>query len=205
MRFPGFILRYKYLFEVMGILFVILTGVLFFGGIIPKVRFVSETVHLTIDKEDINVDVMFRYVNRFPLPLVQGFSIPTPQDEGLQEPQCVLVGELEKSSKSPVTLFPLSYLGSLPRFQVRFGPREEKTVQVWYSQKHDRHTAKYLLTTTRKWRHPLESGRYVLTLDSVELIHSNYPLERLDENNFAFERRNFMPSQDWILKIQVPQ
>jgi len=205
MRFPGFILRYKYLLEVVGILFVILTGVLFFGGFIPKIIFVSETVHLNVDKEYLNAEVKFRYKNRFPIPLTQGFSIPTPRDEGLQEPQYIMVGELRESSESPGNLLPVSYLGGLPRFQARFGPREEKTIQVHYSQKHDRKKVKYLLTTTRKWRRPLESGRYVLTLDSVEMIHSNYPLERLDDASFAFERQNFMPSEDWIIMIQVPQ
>jgi hypothetical protein len=48
----------------------------------------------------------------------------------------------------------------------------------------------------------LRHAAFELTLESVELTSSNYPVAELGEGNWTFERRQFMPEKDWVFTFK---
>lgn len=182
--------------------FLVVTYV-FFGGILPIVRFESEVVRITADGQRLFVDVTFRYRNPWPFRVTQGFSCPTPQGEGLRPVTEVFVERVPLGTGGKVELIPVRYLSGTPYFETHLPGGTEVDVRVRYVQGYNGRVGRYLLTTTSAWGRPLDHGRYELTLVSVELKSSNYVLEQIGPGRYTFEMSNFMPNRDWIFETNT--
>jgi hypothetical protein len=171
----------------------------FLAGFLPIVRFPRERIDIAVHPREIEVSGLYVYRNPWPFPVTQGFTVPLPMDANHPMPT-----ELTATRVSPDAAFlPLRTILGRPGFEVRFRPFEEIQVAVRYRQLAPSRDGRYLLTTTRPWRRPLEHGVYTLALHDVALRYSNYALAPDPHGMLAFERTDFMPEDDWRFRWEA--
>ena len=164
----------------------------FLAGLVPTVRFVRERIDVTLAPDEVRVHGVYVYRNPWPVPVVQGLAVPLPVDREHPMPTEVAALRLTQQ-REPLPV--RTVLGAIG-VELRFGPFEEVQVSVDYRQHAPTHEGRYLLTTTRSWRRALVAATYTLATKGVRLRRSSYPLERT-ATGWAFERRDFMPPDDW--------
>lgn len=164
----------------------------FASGYLPTVRFASERIDVHVYPGEILVDGHYFYRNPFPFPVLQGFSIPFPIDRDHPQPIDLHVERLTPGAE-PLRIRHL--FGSVG-FDAFFLGREEVEIRVSYRQKAGGENAAYILTTTRPWGRPLESGKYTLYPHGTIIESSNYPLDTAGKAP-GFNKTGFMPDQDW--------
>lgn len=173
--------------------------VLFLAGVLPIVRFVRERIDIAIYPKEVRVEGLYVYQNPWPFPVIQGFSIPLPVD-ATHPMQNELAAMRLAPDAGPI---PLRNILGQNGFDLRFRPHEEVQVAVRYRQLVSTKDARYLLTTTRPWRRPLEHAVYTLTPHGVALTGSNYALRSNGQGLLVFERTDFMPPDDWRFSWEV--
>ncbi len=164
----------------------------FAAGIIPIVRFTSETIDVHLYPDEIHVEGHYFYKNPFPFPVMQGFSIPFPTDSEHPEPFAVEAERLTPE-KEPLGL---RHVFGKTCFAAYFSAGEAIEVRVSYRQKTKNENATYILTTARPWGKALEHGVYTLYKHGTIIVSSNYPFN-LDNGVPGFHMINFMPEKDW--------
>ena len=173
-------------------LIVLAAAVPYAFGIIPTVHFESERIDVHVYPDEILVEGYYFYKNPFPFPVAQGFSIPFPIDNDHPQPTEVLV---ERGTPIQETV-KLRRLFGKTGFEVYFAAHEETEIVVSYRQKAGVEKATYILTTTKPWGRPLESGVYTLYPHGTVIVSSNYPLD-LASKTPNFCKTGFMPDKDW--------
>jgi hypothetical protein len=171
----------------------------FLAGLLPIVRFVRERIDIALYPEEVRVEGLYVYQNPWPFPVIQGFSIPLPVDATHPMPIELVAARLAPDA-API---PIRNILGQDGFDLRFRAHEEVKVLVRYRQLAPTREARYLLLTTRPWRRPLEHAVYTLTPHGVALAGSNYDLRQGAPNVLAFERRDFMPPDDWRFSWEV--
>jgi hypothetical protein len=171
----------------------------FLAGFLPIVHFVRERIGIAVYPEEVRVEGRYVYRNPWPFPVVQGFSIPLPVDADHPIPTEFSAARLE-SDAAPI---PVRNILGQHSFELRLRAHEEVQVVVQYRQFAPTRDARYLLTTTRPWRRPLEHAVYTLTPHGVALTGSNYALRPDGQGVLAFERSDFMPPDDWRFSWEV--
>ncbi len=164
----------------------------FASGIIPVVHFKSERIDVHVYPDEILVDGHYFYKNPFPFPAVQGFTIPFPMDKDHPMPMDVHVERLTPIKEELRIRRTFGNTG----FDAYFSAHEEAEIRVSYRQKAGGENATYILTTTRPWGRPLESGYYTLYPHGTIIESSNYPLD-LPGKAPGFHKTGFMPDKDW--------
>lgn len=164
----------------------------FASGVIPTVHFTSERIDVHVYPDEIVVEGHYFYKNPFPIPVVQGFTVPFPIDNGHPEPMDVHV-ERRTPVKENIRL--RRFFGNTG-FDASFSAYEEAEIRVTYRQKAGGMNATYILTTTHPWGRPLESGVYTLYPHGTMIVSSNYPLD-LSGKAPGFHKTGFMPDKDW--------
>jgi hypothetical protein len=89
------------------------------------------------------------------------------------------------------------------RFNLVFNAYEEIHIAVEYRQQAPKKYARYILSTTAPWKHSLRKGMYRLFPQEVIITRSNYALESGDHDNFRFQRKDFMPLDDWYFSWKL--
>ncbi|RPI74333.1 MAG: DUF4424 domain-containing protein [Ignavibacteriales bacterium] len=89
-------------------------------------------------------------------------------------------------------------------FSISLLPDSVSLIKVFYRQKLNTQTMKYILTTTRQWKRPLEKGEYVISLpeefELKTLSLTPYSREiKSSRNIFHIKKENFMPETDLII------
>jgi hypothetical protein len=164
----------------------------FASGAIPTVHFTSERIDVHVYPDEIVVEGYYFYKNPFPIPVVQGFTVPFPIDNDHPEPMDVRV-ERRTPVKENIRL---RRLFGNTGFDASFSAYEEAEIRVSYRQKAGGMNATYILKTTRPWGKPLESGVYTLYPHGTMIVSSNYPLD-LPGKAPGFHKNGFMPDKDW--------
>lgn len=171
----------------------------FLAGILPIVRFTQEQIDIRVYPDYVLMQGIYVYQNPFPFPVVQGLSVPFPVDTDHPTPIQLSARQLVPKPKQIET----HYILGRHRFKLLFNAYEEIHLAVEYRQQAPKRNARYLLTTTAPWKHPLQRGMYRLFPQEVIITRSNYVLEPGDHNNFRFQRKNFMPPHDWYFSWKV--
>lgn len=161
-------------------------------GLVPIVHFTSERIDVRVHPEEIFVDGDYFYKNPFPFPVVQGFTIPFPVDKDHPEPMEVHVERLTPAKEE----IDLRRLFGKTAFDLYFAANEAVTIRVSYRQMARGANATYILTTTKRWGKPLESGVYTLCPHGTVIESSNYPID-LRAKAPSFQKAGFMPDKDW--------
>ena len=146
----------------------------FVAGLLPIVHFVRERIDIAVYPEEVRVEGLYVYRNPWPFPVLQGLSIPLPVDAAHPMPTELTAARLAPDAG---TVSLRSILGH-DSFELRFHAHEEVHVIVRYRQYAPTKDARYLLTTTRPWRRPLEHAVYTLTPHGVALTGSNSLFDR---------------------------
>ncbi|MCX5732740.1 MAG: hypothetical protein NTW68_00240 [candidate division NC10 bacterium] len=165
----------------------------FLAGLLPIVHFVRERIDIAVYPEEVQVEGLYVYRNPWPFPVAQAFSIPLPVDPSHPMPTELTAIRLVPDA-GPI---PLRNLLGWNAFELPFRAHEEVRVVIRYRQYAPTRDARYLLTTTRPWRRPLDHAVYTLTLHDVRLARSNYALRSDTQGILGFERTGFMPREDW--------
>lgn len=142
--------------------------------------------------DEILVDGYYCYKNPFPFPVVQGFTIPFPIDKDHPEPIDVHVERLMPVQEE----LRLRHLFGNTGFDASFSAHEEAEIRVTYHQRAGGMNATYILTTTKPWGRPLDSGVYTLYPHGTVIASSNYPFDLADKTP-GFHKTGFMPDKDW--------
>jgi len=166
------------------------------SGWLPAARFEREQINIQVHPDHIVVDGVYFYRNPYPFPIVQGLSIPLPADDLHPLPAQL---EAEELWPRPQAFLLRNLLGQA-RFDLPLRAREAVCLRVHYYQQAPNSDARYILTTTRPWMRPLQSGEYWLVPQGVTLLRSNYPLRTMPGGRgvAVFQQTQFMPDQDWI-------
>ncbi len=172
----------------------------FLAGVVPIVRFVGERIDIALEPDEILVAGRYVYRNPWPIPVTQGLTVPLPVDADHPMPTELTVTRLTPDP----TALPVRMLLGQVAAEVRFGPKEEIHVAVSYRQRAPTREGRYLLTTTRPWRRPLEAAVYTVRTKGVRLRRSNYDLVRTAPDRWTFERTQFMPTADWQFSWELP-
>jgi hypothetical protein len=145
------------------------------------------------------VEGYYVYKNPFPFPVIQGFSVPLPVDESHPPPVLIAAKKLTPH-ETPIKLV---HLFGKPRFEIAFDAKESVRVKVQYQQQAPEKNARYIMKSTKPWNRPIVQGTYSLTLKGVKIISSNYPLVSDISGSLIFQKRNFMPQDDWHFTWEV--
>lgn len=194
--------RQRYIAEVFISLCILIFAVIAFGRGHPTVRFVSEVIHVQADGRRLRVEGLYRYQNPFPFPVSQGLSCPIPAGEGLGEVEELLVQQVSQDNE-PAPLLPVRWIAGAGYFSVVVPADRIVELRVCYTQPYAQGVGRYILTTTKPWKQPLEHGRYELELTGVRLARSNYPVQSLGAGKYTFEKSEFMPDEDWIFETEA--
>jgi hypothetical protein len=178
----------------------IAAAVYFFSGYFTTVRFERERIEVQVGRGAVRVSGLYEYRNRSWLPAVLTLGVPFPVDHAHPPPAFVLLTEAVDGGEP--ALIPFTSRGGEVRFRLFFRPQEVKRVGLEYEQPARLPNGRYLLTTTRTWRRPIEDASFTLWLPRCFLLAgSNYPLTAVSAPGrraaFSFSRTQFDPDRDW--------
>jgi hypothetical protein len=171
----------------------------FLLGVYPLVRFTEEQIDIQLYPDAVRVEGWYVYTNPFPFPVIQGFTLPLPVDEAHPMPSAIAVTQVWPQRKT----LPVHVILGAHRFDVSFAPREVIHLEVHYRQRAPAQHARYLLTTTHPWRHPLRQGEYRLWPKGVAIRESTYPLHASAHGARRFHRTHFMPQHNWDFTWEI--
>ena len=161
------------------------------GGL--PLRFVGERIRLELDPPYVTVTGEFVFKNRNSSSLAVTLQYPFPIDEQNEFPDLISVEGI-----------PFEKTDAGISFILKMEPYGTRTVNIRYRQKFSGNSARYILTTTRRWGHYLDWGIYQSTwpetLGKVKVSLSNLASSRQDGRVHVETRRmNFMPESDFVL------
>ncbi|MBZ5565290.1 MAG: hypothetical protein LAP13_23075 [Acidobacteriia bacterium] len=179
----------------------IVFGVYFFSGYFTSVLFDRERIEIRVEPGRIIVAGLYHYLNSSRLPAVLSLRVPFPVDGEHPPPGIYTLSEARADGRVLRQIRSVDRDGKVA-FRLIFRPGEGKWVRLSYVQPTRVPNGRYILKTTRAWRHPLAQGEYVLRLPrELELAFSNYPLALTPPARpwkvYGFSAVNFWPDRDW--------
>jgi hypothetical protein len=177
-------------------------GIYFFSGRFTTIRFDRERIEIEVSKARIHVRAFYHYTNSSALPAALTLQVPFPVDGNHPEPDWYCLRESAGDGRTLSNPGPI-VRGGRVYLRLLFRSRESKWIQLDYGQRAETPEGRYLLTTTRGWRHPIRQADYVLRLaPDVELASSNYAVKPAPwagpGRAYAYSRIDFYPDQDWV-------
>ncbi len=197
--------RHTVLLVAGAIIVLVVTGILIPFFYLPRIRFKSEIIIARVDPVYLEIEGLYTFTNPLPWNHTVALTYPIPDTDGLAHADSiqahVIPGPAEPAR-------PLTLRGKDPAQPVIMLPLRkgvETRMRVIYRQKHNNAKGRYILTTTRSWKKPLEKAEFRLILQGVTLKNSNYPVEPVKNTNGAwqFSRTDFMPSRDWVFEFEL--
>lgn len=167
-------------------------------GIIPLAQFPEETISVSVHPHNVEVHGLYTYKNPWPFPITQGFGLPFPIDA--EHPAPLPIELCKNETGEPIPTFRLF---DDDVFTLSLAPHEKVSVSLYYKQETRTNNARYILTTTQSWRSALKRAHYFLKTEGVGNIQSNYPMNQDQPNIWHWERQDFMPRSDWLIKWEV--
>ncbi len=182
-------------------------GVYLFSGYFTTVQFDRERIEVRVAKDRIQVKGFYHYANASRLPAVLTLKIPFPVDRGHPQPEWYALCEADERGRAVAEIAPV-VRGNDISIRLIFGPREAKWIKLEYAQPALAPNGRYLLTTTRAWRRPIDQADFVLRLPhNFSLRGSSYPVAASREGSwktYAFSKTSFFPAQDWVFAWDEP-
>ncbi len=107
----------------------------------------------------------------------------------------------------PVSYLPYRMIDTIAIFLLRVPPKSEKTIKIYYSQRHPPGYARYILTTTSKWGRPLEQATYSLFVsEGLRVSYFSYPPDQTRVTDlgiiYKWERSDFLPDHDFEIRYE---
>jgi hypothetical protein len=94
------------------------------------------------------------------------------------------------------------------RWQLPLSPGDTLEVHTVYKQALRANFARYIVTTTSGWEHPLRHARFEITLpENAEPVSFSFPFERCDRDGrrvWCYEATGFRPDRDIDVSWRLP-
>lgn len=91
-------------------------------------------------------------------------------------------------------------------FNLSFNPKEDKLIKIMYSQYHYNKTTKYILSSTQKWGHPIQTAEFIISVPRDWDVHISidpYKKEMQSDRLIYYILRNqFFPKEDLLINWQ---
>jgi len=171
----------------------------------PRVRFDRERIEVWAVLNQIQVSGLYHYRNPSRLPALLALGLPFPVDAKHPRPSSYFIATATEDGRILKYVRPRVSWGEV-RFRVLLLPHEEKWIRIDYIQGTTEPQGKYILSTTRRWRHPLQQGDYLLHLGpGLHLVATNLlPYAPAGNNTYTFTKVDFYPAEDWTFTWQGP-
>ncbi len=157
------------------------------------IHFAREEVALHVRPGTLDVGGMYHFTCTAPSPLVAGIFYPFPIDSTHLYPDSVeLPGHRFTRADSGVS------------FRMKFQPGAEDSFFAWYRQPLKTNSARYIVTSTRKWRRPIDLAQFRVTVPAsfqgVELSFRPDSMARTESTTTYFiTRSRFYPDRDLVV------
>ena len=157
------------------------------------------TVELHHDNVKINGVYQLRNTNNFKQELNLFYPFPIDSQYG----EVSEVYAFETTNDSTINLLgKIGGKGAIVKLEIE--PRSEKTLYIGYAQKLLGNKAEYILTTTQKWKKPLESSQLELVVPNDVLIKelSYKPIDiqkSTGKTHYFIHEYNFMPLKNFVV------
>jgi hypothetical protein len=191
----------------------LLCSVAYVAGLFPLARFEEESVNIVAHPASIGVNGSYLFENVHRFPIRQTLTFPVATGKGLSPPATMLVHRIDSGAQpsgdeSPpaesVRPVPVHNAFGVRWFMIVLRPKEKVWFIVTYTQNAPSHQGGYIVTSTRSWGRPLDKAVFRLRTEGVEIVESNYRLEKLSSaHTLGFQRHSFMPSEDWTFAWEV--
>ncbi len=165
--------------------------------------FVGEDVTITLTPARAKVEGVYRFRNPGEDARTLKLRYPFARGPALGEPDDVVVRDGEGRA------VPFSWKGRDAAFEVTVPPRGEAEVAVSYEQSCRGEEFTYILTSTRKWRRPIESAAFAVEVPpELAPIEGSYGLEEVAAREgvvrYELRRGDFYPDVDLNLRWRRP-
>lgn len=162
--------------------------------ITSPIRFLSEEIKISIDSARVKVYGVYIFKNISTRTKTALIYYPFPIDSYHTYPDSIFTS-IGSYTKSDSGIY----------FPITFQARSQETLHVFYRQSVTATQTRYILSTTQKWRYPLQKAFFSIDIDTNRSIKDiSYQPQRTDTFNnrlyYYLEKRNFKPSTDLIIK-----
>ena len=167
-----------------------------------EVRFVSESIAMKIEKDHFSVSGIYYFENYDKNSIVLSYPFPVGPEFGAVDS----VFMFNLSRDDTIKIFKSNPEGIV--FSLDLEKDTVTELQIYYRQKLNSNTAKYIIKSTKAWRAPLESAYYQLIVPKDIRINqfSIFPDDSLNtgqEKVYYWKKFNFMPDKDMVFNFEV--
>jgi len=165
-----------------------------------SVDFYREDLVFSIDSVYFTVNGTYYFRNTSDKQVSFPVAYPVPR-VGFQEAIDTLVVYDIERPEIPVKLM---HKDTMYLFQAKIDAGSSEAFVIAYRQKHDNHSAKYILTTTSYWGKPLEEASYDLLVPGyIHITGFSYPPDSStafrEEKIYHWKKKEFMPDKDFTI------
>ncbi len=158
------------------------------------IRFLSEEIKISIDSASVRINGVYIFQNIATQTKTALIYYPFPIDNYHTYPDSISTS-IGSYTKSDSGIY----------FPITFQAHSQETLYVFYRQSLTANQSRYILSTTQKWRYPLQKAIFTIDIDTTHPIKdiSYQPQRTYIFNNrlyYYLEKRNFKPSTDLIIK-----
>lgn len=156
-------------------------------------HFAREEVSLTVRPGCVEVFGVYHFACLAKEPFMAQLFYPFPLDSFHRYPDSIAVpGRRFERADSGIS------------FYAKFRPGKEDSVATFYRQPLNGNRARYIVTTTRKWKRPIDAARFQVTvsvgLRNPKLNYQPDSTSRADSTiTYWFTCRSFFPSEDVVV------
>ncbi|MBN2365234.1 MAG: hypothetical protein EH225_04315 [Calditrichaeota bacterium] len=183
----------------IGIVILILNGIIF--G--QEMAFFQEDITFRIDNEYFQVDGFYWFSNKSGKRLEKSIYFPfgnSPHSKAIDS-----INVLNISKNTTADIINLSGRGF--SFLLEVAPGDTEVYRIRYREELTCDSARYILTSTRRWNKPLEQAEYKLIVSGgVEITGFSIEADRIygidGERIYYWKRKEFMPENDMIFHFE---
>lgn len=157
------------------------------------VRFCREEVAITIHSGFVEVQGKYHIKSRAKNRILVQFFYPFPIDSTHPFPDAIVIPGHEFTLTDSGVLFPM-----------RFDPGKEDSFSVYYRQPIKENSCRYIVTTTRRWKRPIERAYFTITVPAefkdVNLSFTPDSIQQSDTVTTCFVTFwRFYPAKDILI------
>ena len=163
------------------------------GSPAASLHFAREEIQMNVRPGAVEIAGMYHFTNTLSYPATAVIFYPFPLDSFHAYPDSVAIPGYEfERSDSGVS------------FKLRFRPQVEDSFLAYYRQPLRGRQARYIVTTTREWKRPIDQARFRITVPAgfkgVKLSYKPDATSHTDSTvTYSFTRRSFYPDKDVIV------
>ena len=167
--------------------------------------FFKEKIIFRVGKEECRVIGYYYFKSNAPDSSVLNLIYPVSKNFHLPFPHFFKVTTCDNDEPVPYRIYENGIL-----FQIHMPPYGFRTCSVEYHQKTPRNTMEYILTSTSRWKQPLQSADFIIEIpDDINLKTISLPQngcqKEAEKTIYRINRQEFMPDSNLIIKWGIKE